>query len=535
MLIRGCDMNAYFQIVSVDGTSVIRIHPATDGGEGIRKEELVEYLQIKNLVYEPKDLIAALASDQISDVYTLSHFDSKDSETVKIAISPDNMTVIARFIPPFEGGNAMPIEEFKRELSMRGIVEGIDDDIIENFYKNKCYCTDVIVATGTPAKQGTDAKIEYFFNTDPKVRPTLNEDGSVDFFHLNTISHCKAGDLLAKLTPAVKGEAGINVKGERIKPRDVRSAILKYGRNITISEDKCNLYSDVSGHVSLVGGKVFVSNVLEVENVDNAVGNIDYDGSVLVNGNVCENFSVKAQGSIEIRGIVEGAYLEAGENIVIVRGMNGKYKGTLKAGGNVVSKFIENASVNIGGSLDTEAIMHSTVIAGGEVHVTGKKGFISGGKVSATSLISVKNLGSQMGTDTMVEVGMDASVKEKAAELQKEIATINKELATVKPVLEGAKAKMAAGIKLSQDQLLQIQKLALLCNQKTQRLNECMEEYTQAQNEMENETQGQIIVTGDVYQGVKICIGDVSTTVKGGMKYCRFIKEAGEVKMAAIY
>jgi len=51
----------------------------------------------------------------------------------------------------------------------------------------------------------------------------------------------------------------------------------------------------------------------------------------------------------------------------------------------------------------------------------------------------------------------------------------------------------------------------------------------------DSETKGQVIVTGDVYPGTKICIGDVSTTVKTSVKYCRFIKEAGDVKMSAIY
>ena len=40
----------------------------------------------------------------------------------------------------------------------------------------------------------------------------------------------------------------------------------------------------MDGHVSLVEGKVFVSDVLTVENVDSSTGNIEYDGNVQVNG-----------------------------------------------------------------------------------------------------------------------------------------------------------------------------------------------------------------------------------------------------------
>ncbi|MBO7600130.1 MAG: DUF342 domain-containing protein [Lachnospiraceae bacterium] len=528
-------MNAYFQIISKGGKCSIKVYPATDGGENLRREELVEYLQLKDIMYDPKDLMAALISTEELEVPTPNSFTHADGEFVKINISPDNMTVTARVIAPFEGGEQMSLREFMSELSSRGIVEGIDNNAIDDFLKNRQYCTDIVVARGTPAKQGHNASIEYFFNTDPRVRPTLNEDGSVDFFNLNTINHCKKGDLLARLTPAVHGEPGVNVRGEKIRPADVKAAILKFGRNITQSEDKTELYSDVSGHVSLVEGKVFVSNILEVENVDNSVGNIDYEGSVKVNGNVCENFSVKAQGSIEVVGVVEGAYLEAGENITIAHGMNGMHKGVLKAGGNIVSKFLENATATAEGYIDAESILHSNVVAGTEVHVTGKRGFITGGKVCATVSISVKNLGSQMGADTIVEVGVDATVKQAVAALQKEIAELNKSLSTIKPVLEGAKQKLQAGVKMLPDQLAQIQKLATVSKNSSARLAECMQELEQYQSVLDADTQGQVIVTGDVYPGTKICIGDVSTVVKGAMKYCRFIKEGGDVKMTAIY
>lgn len=528
-------MNSYFQIVSKANKAYIRIFPATDGGQAIRKEELVEYLQLKNVMYDPKVLLEALIATEITDVETTFSYTRPDAEFVKVSITPDNMTCTVRMIAPFEGGPQMPKNEFMRELSSRGIINGIDEQTIDEFLKNRQYCTDVIVARGNAPIQGSDATIEYFFNTNPRIHPTLNEDGTVDFFNLNTISHCKKGDLLAKLTPAVHGKPGANVKGEIIRPRDVRSAILKFGHNITANADKTEIYSDVNGHVSFYDGKVFVSNVFEVENVDNSVGNIEYDGSVRINGNVCENFTVKAKGSIEVRGIVEGAHLEAGENIVIVRGMKGMHKGVLKAGGNIVSNFIENSTVSAEGNIDTESIIHSTVVSGADIRVTGKRGNISGGKVCASNSISVKNLGSQMGADTVVEVGVDASVKQKASALEKEIAELNKSQAAINPVLDGVKQKLAAGIKLMPNQLQQIQQLALQSKANGERLAVCIKELEGYQKILDSETQGQVTVTGDVFPGTKICIGDVSMIVKNGMKYCRFIKQDGDVKMAAIY
>ena len=60
------------------------------------------------------------------------------------------------------------------------------------------------------------------------------------------------GDLLAKLTQAELGVNGTNVCGENLKPREVKRLMLHYGRNISISEDKTCIYSEVNGHVVLV-------------------------------------------------------------------------------------------------------------------------------------------------------------------------------------------------------------------------------------------------------------------------------------------
>ena len=43
-----------------------------------------------------------------------------------------------------------------------------------------------------------------------------------------------------------------------------------------------------------------------------------------------------------------------------------------------------------------------------------------------------------------------------------------------------------------------------------------------------------VIVTDTVFPGTKISIGDVSMVVHSEMKYCKFIKLDGDVKMTAI-
>ena len=51
---------------------------------------------------------------------------------------------------------------------------------------------------------------------------------------------------------------------------------------------------------------------------------------------------------------------------------------------------------------------------------------------------------------------------------------------------------------------------------------------------MEGKKVAQIIVTGEVFPGTKICISEVSMVVKSVCQYCRFVKVRGDVKMESI-
>ena len=122
---------------------------------------------------------------------------------------------------------------------------------------------------------------------------------------MTTINHCRKGEELARIIPENPGENGYDVYGQAIKPREVKHATLKFGRNIELSEDKHVIRSMVDGHVTLVDDKVFVSDVYEVKNVDVSTGNIEFDGSIEISGNVVENFEVKAGGNVIINGLAE--------------------------------------------------------------------------------------------------------------------------------------------------------------------------------------------------------------------------------------
>ena len=528
-------MNAYFQLIGEEGKTYIRLIPPTEGGVDLEAADVIDYLNFNKIMFDLPSLNAAISNFDSEKIVHLNNDELIPvNEQLFITIDEDRMCARGRFACESNKGKQITKDDILSDLKVNGVKSGIDECAIDFYLASRMYNQEIILATGQPPVQGKNAEIEYFFNTDVHVRPTLNEDGSVDFFNLNIINHVEEGQLLARLTKEVKGTPGKDVMGNPIQPAKVNRKILKYGKNISINDAGTEIYSQCNGHVMLTGGRVFVGNVMEVENVDTATGNIVYEGNVQVNGNVCSNFSVKAKGNVEVRGVVEGAEIEAGGNITIARGMNGMGKGKIKCGGNVIAKFIENSSVEADGYVESGSIMHSDVVAGTEIHVGGKKGFISGGKVNATSLIEAKILGSDMGTNTILEIGLSAMAKKRYKEVTEQIEEIDKVLSRAVPIMEAARDRLAEGQQLSEEQLENVRNIYNLSKIKRREQEELKTEQGDLGKAMEIDKSASVKVYDTVYPGTQIVISDVSKMIKESMKHCKFIKSEGNVKMVGL-
>lgn len=525
--------NGYFQLIMDGEKGGIQIFSPTEGGEKIRINEVAEYLTSRGYIYDLPALNKEIDKEEDTIFYFPRENKIPEEEAFSLVLDDYNLQAIARFYAPEKGGGRIECGDFIDTLKSRKIVYGIKEEELSAFFNQgkRKYCTDIIVAEGIPPRHGSDARVEYHFDVNLSRKPSLKEDGSVDFFNLNTVCHCEEGELLAEIIPADKGEPGTSILGTVINPREVKDTVLKFGRKILLSEDKLRITSQVNGHVMLIEGKVFVSDVLEVENVDNSTGNINHKGSVQVNGNVCSNFEVRAQGNIVVKGVVEGAVLVAGGDIIIERGVNGMTKGVLASNGNIVSKFLENTSASAAGYVFSDSILHSKVYAGTEINVSGKKGFITGGQVSALNSISVKTLGSQMGAATIVEVGVRQEFRNKYHSLQKEAEELENALKSMTPMLEGFEKQKAEGIIFDEVKEKNITSLQQVAEQKKQELANILKELEKMQGKIEACTNPQIVVAGEVYPGTKMIISDASMVVQNVAHHCRFVKKQGDVKM----
>lgn len=524
--------NSYFQLVIGEFGIAMRYFPPVDGGEALKVEEVIEYLadhHIEN--YNLKLINETIITAQKPVKITISNDTAfQIDEQMKVKVTPDKMYAIARFYPPSEGVKRADAAEFERDLKALKINTGIVHEALRKHEKEPEYCKNVIVAVGRKPVQGKNASIEYKFQIDKKAKPRLNDDGTVDFHHLDNISHVSKGDVLAVLTKEDLGVSGVDIYGTEVRPARVERLILKHGKNIEVTEDGLQLISMVDGHVTLEGDRVFVSDNYNVPaDVDNSTGDIEYNGAVTVKGNVRTGFSVRANGNVEVFGVVEGANIYSEGDIILYRGIQGMGKGKLVCKGNLISKFIESADVQVDGYIETDTILHSNVSAKGDIYVRGRNGNIIGGKVRSKCLIEATRIGSTMGTTTEVEVGTDPSVAGRMSEIKTLVTEKTEERTKYDQLVQLMRKKQEMGVLEPEKKALipSLTKNIILIDADIKKLTD---EYNELTELLAGNANAKIQAISDVYAGTKVSIAGDFILIHDDLAHVRFMKQKGEIK-----
>lgn len=517
--------NGYFGLKINEKGIFLKLFPAQDNGEPIRIDEIDEYLSKHKInKYDLSRINSAIMNlNKPAEIFLSNEKIKPAKEEMSLIVSSDNMKVTARFYPSSDKPVYMNKEEILGTLTYMGIKHGIREEAVNEFIKEREYCKDYILAEGTSVVEGKNAKVHYFFNLHPNVKPKLNKDGSVDFHNLDNINRVLEGDTLATLEKEVDGTPGINIYGAEIAPKKVKGAHMKYGKGVSLSKDELSLLSESDGHVLLTSdGKVVVSNTYEISgDVDASTGDIKYDGNVIVKGHVCTGYTIIASGDVEVNGVVEGAKIIARGQIILKRGIQGAGKGILQAQGAIVAKFIESAAVLTNSSITTESILHSNVSAKGEIHVTGKKGMIVGGHVRSAVLIETQVAGSAMGGSTTLEVGIDPIVQDRMKGLEKELRQLEIDREKAAQMIDMFKKKKAKG-QLSVDKIGEFQKVLTEYSEMGKRLDQINPELDQIYNSMDGIKDARVKVLRDAHPGVKLIIDSEVYYIMTRESYCQF-------------
>ncbi|MEB3101137.1 FapA family protein [Ferviditalea candida] len=448
---------------------------------------------------------------------------------VSVNISNDKLHAFLRFVNPDEG-LTVSLVELEKILEKNGIKHGVRYDVLAEIAKDPkaFYYSEIAVAAGTPPKDGADGMIRFQFNLDQdSQKPLEREDGTIDYHEVGALNNIHKGQLIAERIPAQEGVHGKAVTGETLFSKKGKEARFKIGKNVVADEQNQYLYAVIDGLLTKTEkDKINVFPIYEVNgDVDFKTGNIEFVGTVIIRGNVLTGFKIKASGDIRVIGSVEGAELEADGSIEITAGIIANNKGSVKAGKNVKTSFIQEGNVEAAEDIIvSQSIMHSHIRAGRNVICLGSKGLIVGGVIQAGEKVTARTIGNNMSTPTSIEVGVLPELRSELVQLKKETQALYENLDKTSKTLILLDQLASAG-QISPDKLALRSKLSNTKRQQTDEMNELKERILEIEKNLEDTSKAEVKIVSTIYGGSKIVIG----------RYTRFIKDATQravIKMA---
>ena len=516
----------------------LKVSPPTADGTRIEDMKALEKKLIEaGLKHYDSNLAKEILHEQKGEYVKIADWDpSKSVYNAKITytITEDNMQAYITVSKPNNGGREIDLQDAKELLENSGIVFGVKEDNISKLLEEGTFNVPILAAEGLYPKIGQNAKIEYLVKVNKDVIPKyIDEDESMDYKDLSIVENVSEGQKLAHKVPATEGEHGINVLGTKIEAKDGKDLDLKdiLGDNVVIDGDY--IVAGINGQVLLKGKLLSVEPVFEVSgDVGPETGNINFIGSVLVKGSVSDNFSIKAEGNIEVNGTVGKCDLEAKGDIIVKLGIQGNENSFVRAGGDVIAKFIQFSNVESANNvIVTEAILNSNIDSDNRIILTGKRASASGGVLRALYEVNGKVLGSPSGTKTTIETGVSPAKRRSIAAMDKEKeeldAAIEEIERNIKSLEQAAKVR-----KLDDEKTEQLQSLKEQLEQANSRREEIVLEREALLQQMEIEKVESTISAGkEALAGVKLIIGSAEFDIRQTYKAVTFYENKGLIQI----
>jgi uncharacterized protein len=345
--------------------------------------------------------------------------DRRDAEIV-VDIDSDNMSAWVSIVAP-EGGKPADSDSLLRSLADAGVTFGIDMTAVQ-----QCCAMGAVehqqLAIATLPVAGADTQFESLIPKAADRAPKVDDSGHIDYREHGGIFVVTAGAPLLRRTPPTAGIPGRTVRGQLLPAKpglDVPFAAQLTGVE-TAHDDPNLLLAASAGQPVLVQHGAIVEPVLHLKDVNLTSGNIYFDGTVSVEGDVAQGMKIQASGDILVGGTVEGGLLEAGGDICIAGGVISQSQ--LRSKGAISARFAESCKLYAGTVIALEDMALQCELESLNQIVIGEKspqrGKLVGGSATTMMLLNVPILGSENGGVTRVVVGANA-------ELMQQLTTLN--------------------------------------------------------------------------------------------------------------
>lgn len=370
------------------------------------------------LRYLPEAATTLLAGYNAGEAVELKLAEAVDA-VLNVSLSAHGLEARLEIVPP-QGGNPVNREAIVAALAAIGVESGLLDAAIDAVVGSGC-ASGELVAVGRPAEDGCDGRLEALIPQVRDRRPREDASGHIDYRDLGDIQVVHPGDPLMRRHPPTPGVDGQTLLGQVIpaKPgKAVKFAGKLPGTELAIG-DADLLLAAITGQPVVVKDGIAVEPIYTVAKVGSASGNINFDGNVVIKGDVDAGMTVCATGDIEIGGVVDLATLEAGGNIVVKGGVIGSlvHAGSgdhhIRCGGTFNATYAQQAVIEAGDSIFIDDMALQCELSALNHITVGHKqrGHIIGGSARATLSITAKVIGSPNQGHTRLEIGINPQMR----------------------------------------------------------------------------------------------------------------------------
>ncbi len=343
-----------------------------------------------------------------------------------IYITDRKMTVKAMVYARTSSGEPTTPDHFKKALDWMKIKAPLQEqsllDALKQARQQKNPLKDVTLARGILPISGRNGLFNPMITSTPDTchgRETAN--GRVDYRARHMVRSVQPGDLLGHLMPPEPGTLGRDVLGAPIPARNGRPFKLKIAENVRASEDGRDFFATTEGMVFFVGDTLKVTEIFHIQgDVNLSVGNVKLErGSAHIGGSVLDGFRVEAPGNVVIRNVVENSVIIAGGDVQVNCGIIG---GQVEASGSVFAMYANNAVIRADADVNiAQEAANCTIYAGRRVVANRGRGKISGGVISCNEGVLAKEIGSSIGIETFIFLGVDIKTEEDLAAKKKQL------------------------------------------------------------------------------------------------------------------
>ncbi len=448
----------------------------------------------------------------------------------KVLISEDWMSAELYLCPPPEHTN-YDMDTVLQLLAKNGIRKGVREERIKKMLTDKIYFAKIAVAFGQSAKEGQEGHYEFLFDAETNRKPKVLPDGSVDYRTMTTIPTVKEGAIIARYTPAAPGKPGWDLAGRELPARDGRELPEIKGKGFCTSEDKRTYMATISGRIEMENGRINIKNFLEIkEDVDVLTGDIEFDGDVLVHGNVTSGRKIRAGGTLTVQGAVEGCELYAGKDIVLTCGMQGGGKGLVSCKGSVSGKFFEQTKIMAGKNVNANSVLSCIVEAGEDVIVAGRHGVILGGTVYAGRTLEVTTVGNVAEVQSELIAGKSDELEKSLQKLETEYKSLAEQLEKTTRVLSLLQVPKDPKLepRASQERRMQVTRFKISLDSQ---INENLQKRQKLLEKIELAQDAKIVVRQCAYPGTRVRMNGVQYQFKETLNGVTLKKKDNEIRL----